>query len=195
MRQKKVTYPCDFYKDNRLKNTCVRVADWRRSCRYHRKIGQKLNFKKIVPKNFCIFAYHAIYPYALSLLYDGKRPCKKVEVCCPASKDSILMEISANPRKLKHLYNLTEKCFRLIGKPQDIIDKTVKIKVFGVKGKCPININKGDEFRFNIIDKLELCPASFNSLLPFILSKLTNPEEDIIIQCPSDACRIRYIIV
>ena len=104
------------------------------------------------------------------------------------------MEVSTIPRKFKHLYNAAEKSFRLIGKPQDIIDKNVNIKVLEVNGKCPINIVKGDKFRFNIDDKQELCPASFNLLLPFILSKLANQNENMVLQCPSDACRIRYKI-
>lgn len=192
-KQKKLIFPCDFYKHKGLKNTCIKVVGWKRSCRYHKKIGQKIAFEDIVPKNFCIFAYHAIYPYALSLLYDG-RSNKKVVVYCPASKNSILMEIIAYPRKLKSFYNLAEKCLRLIGYPHDIIDKIVKIRVVGIKGKCPRGITKGDEFEFNINNKSELCPASFSTLLPFILAKLVNPKDNTIIQCPADACKIRYNI-
>ena len=197
--QRESIEPCDFYKNGKLKDAKIRVVGWKRSCRYHRKIGQELPFKKIVPDGFCIFAYHTLYPHALSLLYDGGNPDKKLEVFCPASKNSIVMSVTAHPRRLGFLYNLAEKILRIACMPQDIIDKRVKIEVIDVKGKCPIGIEKGSCFEFNIGDKLELCPASFNTILPFLLAKLSNPTNDAsiecpAIQCPADACRIQYEI-
>lgn len=165
-----------------FKNIKIKVVGWRRSCRYHKKIGQII--ERVIPNNFCLFAYHSLYPYALSMLYDGKS--NNVKVYCPASK--VLIEINSYPRKFKSLFNLAEKFFRFIGMPQDILDKEVRIKI--LKSSCPKGIKENDVFKFNIKSKIELCPASFNMLLPFMLNKSNS-----IVQCPADACRIRYKII
>lgn len=194
--KKKIESLCDFYRTRSFDEFLVKVVGWKRSCRYHRKIGQILNFENIVPKDFCIFAYHSVYSYILSLLYDGKVRNNNglVKVFCPGTDSYICMDIQTKKRKFVGVYNLAEKCFRMIGMPQDIIDKEVDINVSDVKGVCPKNIKKGSVFKFNIADQLELCPASFNTMLPFIMSKLGNSKKNIMVQCPSEACKIKYKI-
>jgi uncharacterized repeat protein (TIGR04076 family) len=168
----------------------IETVGWKRTCKYHKRKGQRFASERLLPYGMCPFAYHSAYPSALSLLYGGL--CRKkpsVELWCPGHKNAIRMRVSASKRPLAAVFNLAEKAFRLLGIPQDMIDNNVKIEVIGAEGECPQGIAAGQSFDFNTSDRRELCPASFYGLLAFIVSGKGGT-----MRCPSEACAIRYRI-
>lgn len=108
---------------------------------------------------------------------------------------------------MKHtsIINRIKYFLRLIGIPCDYQLKQIFIKVIGSKKPCPMGHKKGDMFEFNLGNKEEICPVSFESLYPIIYSlnirKLNKPisnvedKEPICINCPSHTVSIKYNIL
>ncbi|MBU0761927.1 MAG: hypothetical protein KKD39_02785 [Candidatus Altiarchaeota archaeon] len=161
----------------------VEVTGMLRGCAYHRGKA-KYDFDRVSPKGFCLFAYHLIYPPALSRLYSGV--CDdEVRVRCPGTKNYIVMKIIRRPKPFRVLYVFLEWFFRRVNFCQDITFDRVFVEVSEVKG-CPANVAEGFSFEFGV--KGLLCPASFDNLF----SQIVNSDREGVFQCPAAPCRIKF---
>ncbi|MDI6717454.1 MAG: hypothetical protein QMD86_00150 [Patescibacteria group bacterium] len=182
-------------------NVCQHLTK-NKGCGYCKTGKEIYNNDALHPKNFCIDAYYAVYPYLLALLYNakfGKQLDKnEIVVSCPNASDPTLLKISYRFKKIKFILNIAEKIFRKLGFPKDAIDKLIKLEVLNSGNNCALK--KGDECEIKIPDIKELCPASFFSVYPLI--HLYNRNESlkkygadrIKFFCPDSATDIAYSV-
>ncbi|MBI5562816.1 MAG: TIGR04076 family protein [Deltaproteobacteria bacterium] len=143
-------------------------------CRYHKRPVDNL---KTGPEGLCKDAHHALYPYALELLYDGIPPDADrgaLTVNCPGVTNKVVFRIEkrgAMPRWLKAARDAAAKIFEVAFYPVDLMDGKVTYAVDRVDGSCPAGHRAGDVYGFNAGDKKELCPASFHAVYPYIFLK------------------------
>src|SRR3989338_3150185 len=151
---------CEFYlnsiKMNRIINPKVygvkiSVASIAGRCKYHRKVGQVYNLDDLAPHGMCLDAFHAAYPYCLSLLYGAKfkwmKNKKSVIAQGPNPKGAVVMEIRR----------------KIISRNK----KEILIKVIEIKGVCRKGLKRGQIFKMNLGDFPEMCPAAFDILYPY----------------------------
>ncbi len=159
---------CFLYKSQSIKTRVVKSP-----CRYHSSPG---GIVRIARRGLCLDAFHAIYPYALAMLYDANfnndDTHSSVSICCPSPKYKVVFKIKriqAVSNGLKALKNILAKIFETFFYPIDVINYKVIYSVSDIHGKCPAGHKIGEQFEFNLWDKEELCPASFHSVFPFLL--------------------------
>lgn len=173
-------------------------------CKYHGKLRKnKHDFHSLAPKYLCPDLFYVAYPYCLALLYDAVINGKGKKMClrCPNPKGDVKIEIKAKPMLFKPLFNRVEKWARGHGRPLSLTDKRIGIKIIGAGGTCPRQHQPKEQFEFNIGFSLELCPASFHSIYPFIFliargkrSRFSGPRGSIKVGCPDAKNVIVYNI-
>lgn len=186
-------------------STVIRVTTEKGRCRYHLENSKDFGFNQLAPDGLCIHAFHSAYSSCLRLLYTGKKNNFAARFICPDVKGSVEFETLA----VRHsnirfrLMQTLKYCLRRIGVPCDYLIKRILIKVTNSKNVCPMGHKIGDTFEFNLGDKPEICPASFESVYPvFYAVKLKQAlgEADVInteplcLECPSHSVNIRYHI-
>ncbi len=191
---------------NQTNNLSVSVVSHSKLCRYYQKPGRIVAKENLVPVGFCLPAYCAVYPSALSLLYDGDNfetlgKEKAADICCPNCQDYAKIQIRTKRNFFSSILNLLEKILRFVGWPKDVLDKSIDIEVTDLKGHCLKNLKPGQLFKFNLYNDQELCPAVFYTLFPFwamlsnkFLPYWTKDEKEIDIQCPDAGANIIYRI-
>ena len=169
----------------------VKTAVMKKICKYHKKQGQEFHMCDLLPDGMCFEAFSIAYPSALALLYnaDIRIPLCQKEITvlqkeqkntageftfqCPSSKNKVIFQMERKeklPYFIKKAKHAAENIFKQFFFPVDKIhvEHDVSMKVIDVEGKCPHGHKKEDEFFFNTNNTKILCPASFNSLYPFI---------------------------
>jgi uncharacterized repeat protein (TIGR04076 family) len=191
---------------NRIDSLSVSVVSHSRLCRYYQRPGRSVPFERLIPPGFCLPAYYAAYPYALSLLYDGVNFEKigrehAASLTCHNSSDCIHMRVRTKRNIFSPLLNFVETVLRALGFPKDVLDKTVEIQVVGSQGNCVKDLTAGRIVYLNLYNREELCPALFHNLFPFIvmLDKRVFPywaeeRRRIDVHCPNAAADIVYRI-
>lgn len=167
-RRNEKSEDCFSYEKQHIKASAVKSP-----CRYHSSPG---GIVRVAPIGLCLDAFHAIYPYALAMLYDANfkndGAHSSVSICCPSPKYKVVFKIKrvqAVSNGIKVLKNILAKIFETFFYPIDVINYKVIYTVSGIQGKCPAGHKIGEQFEFNLWDKEELCPASFHSAFPFLL--------------------------
>ena len=166
----------------------------RKGCRYHNKDSEVFYFNQLTPDGLCMHAFHSAYSTCLSAIYADTRNNFEKFVMCPDVEKSIKFKIII----MKHLdikfrvINRIKHFLALLGIPCDCQLKRVFIMVVGGLGRCPLGHKEKDMFEFNLGNKKEICPASFETLYPIIYS--TDKKEQICVNCPSDSVSINYYL-
>jgi len=180
---------CDFARLLQESPSCVQVVGMKRSCKYHRRL-RSYTSKELLPDNVCEFAYHAIYPTILSMLYKGKSG-NKVTLSCPGIDNKVTFVIERSPKRTKLFLEIIEHLLRFLKYPQDIISERIKISITHQEGTCFKNIKEGTTFSFG--DKTILCASSFDNLFGAIVNRINDIDSGKnLFQCTSRACRIQY---
>jgi len=192
--------PCDSTDFKKLK---VEVVKRNRAClRYHKFLGENYSLEEVKPKDLCLEAYHAIYPYALALLYEAKfNGRERINLKCPGVKGSVKMKVLRRRKKSALGWNFLEKASRLVGHPIDFIDSEVLIEVLAREGRCPAGLKAGQVFYFNTGGAREICPASFDLLYPSLILlgrdrevPWSKEEKKALACCPDQTTNITYRI-
>jgi len=159
------------------RNFRVRIQKTNGSCRYHKKVGEELDFEYATPSNLCMHAFHVVYPYYLTLLNGGwfrwVGHDKGVVVQCPNPNCSLVMQI---------------------GRRQTVEGATIVVEVIGRKGECPRGHRIGQLFDVKE-SSLRLCPRLFDAIYPYVnlLSFGQRPEcleNEVLIRCPNPSCGV-----
>ncbi len=173
----------------------IKTAVMKKICKYHKKAGQEFHINEIVPRGMCFEAFSIAYPSALALLYNAnmkstgcnkwkleqketeqnKAEQKEGELIfqCPSQKNKVIFKIERReklPYVVKKAKHAAEAIFKQFFFPVDKVhlEHDVVMKVVKVEGQCPQGHKPGNVYSLNTQDTEVLCPASFNSLYPFI---------------------------
>lgn len=195
-------------KTSLMQKVRVLAVKTRKGCRYHREDSKTFSFKKLTPDGLCMHAFHAVYASCLELLYaPGADCCEKIFVCPDIDNAVRFMLITKGHAHIKtRLINTIKYFLRSMGVPCDYQLRRIFIKVIGAKRPCPLGHKKGDIFEFNLGEKDEICPASFESLYPAVYSlhmgqinKNVSCDQDgltrICIHCPSNEDGAKYDVL
>lgn len=92
---------------------------------------------------------------------------------CPSTKNKVIFQMERReklPFLVKKLKHAVETVFKIFFFPIDKVhlEHDVSMKVVKVEGDCPHGHKVGNKYFLNTQDTEVLCPASFNSLYPFI---------------------------
>ncbi|MGD9015457.1 MAG: hypothetical protein PVI33_05500 [Candidatus Omnitrophota bacterium] len=178
----------------------------KKGCRYHRHGTKTFYFNQLTPDRLCIHAFHSAYATCLRLLYTQTKDNSDNVFVCPSPEESIKFKIitMAHTNIKFKLINAIKYLLRLIGIPCDYQLKRIFIKVAGGQRPCPMGHKQGDVFEFNLGNKQEICPASFECLYPTIyalnIKRLDAPfskiesKQHVCINCPSHKDTIKYDI-
>jgi hypothetical protein len=182
---------CDVQKEIDHSNLLVDVAGMKRSCAYHRKAKTFLK-EDLVPAGLCTMAYHAAYPAFLAMLY-GKGLPDSVLLSCPGAGSHIEFALERKVRLAKPFLDILEKFLSFTPFRLDIVKYRVKLKVVTSVGDCTEHMKVGDSY--SIGNKRFLCPSSFYSLFPALISRLGNRDQTACTcTCTSVPCQITYKI-
>ena len=180
---------CELEQKIKESQAFIDVVGMKRSCKYHRR-ARSYKQADLVPGNMCGFAYHALYPTILSMLYNGKMS-DQISLPCPGTKNNVLFLIERTPKPGKFFLDLAERILRLLKTPMDIITMNVSISVTQNTGKCLEKMKVGERFPFG--NKRLFCASSFDNLLGILVyNSIANVPCDHVFQCTSKACRIQY---
>lgn len=186
------------------KSLAISVYHHNRSCRYYRPPGENLPMQRLAPQGFCFMAYYTAYPYALSLLYDGRGfEDKKSErfdlTTCQNDSHHLNIEVRTQRKILAFAWNLLEKSLRAIGIPRDVLDKSIFLTVRTLEGNCPQNLKTGQIAKFNLRNNKELCPAVFYTMFPYLImaNKSIFPywakdKKEFCVHCPTVGGNVVY---
>jgi uncharacterized repeat protein (TIGR04076 family) len=182
---------CEIERDIDESNSIINVIGMKRSCQYHRR-ARSYRKAEIVPENMCKFAYHALYPTILAMLYNGKTG-ERVTLPCPGLDNNMLFSIERTPKFGHGFLVLAEKLLRSLKIPRDIIPMNVSISVIRETGNCLEKMKVGDCFSFG--NKKLFCASSFDGLIGILARDVSKQAGcDHVFQCTSTACRIQYKI-
>jgi len=149
----------------------LKTAPFKRNCRYHKKQGQEFSSEKMFPKNFCPHLYAQAYSFSLALLYNAKFNGKQIfDLVCPEKLVKLTLEAKYTlilPIRIfkKIILNFLQK----LGIVKEFPDKRIILKITQ-SSNCPLKLVKGQSFLFNIWKRDELCPASFYTSYPLLMS-------------------------
>jgi len=107
-----------------------------------------------LPMNICPILWHTLYPYFLTLVFNGETPEEGRKVCCPA-KNGIDLVVK--------MHGYTEKFGKEVPKNwRDVIYAEVVTN----HGDCDYEV--GQIFLFPTFDKKRICPAGVYNVFPFL---------------------------
>jgi uncharacterized repeat protein (TIGR04076 family) len=185
-----------------MKNVCelgftgtrLKTGEYARTCRYHRLVGQEFQASQLLPPGCCPHLFIAAYAHSLGILYDaafdGKTPAGPVLVTCPSAAAAVKVRVLKRytfPEPIRELKKLAIRVCHKLGIPAEYPDRNVFLKVVQVEGVCPRGLRPGTEFTFNLMNRSELCPASFQAFYPVALQKQARgaaPGSDCSFHCP-----------
>ncbi len=173
--------PCDFCSKGEIK-----VAERLKPCFYHWFDNQQYSSRKLSPQGFCQAAYHAVYPYCLTLLYQNDRAKKRsFRIRCPSTTAGVLMEVSSRKISppLLAIKKFLEKTGKFLYRPTSMPNRLVRIKIIEVN-HCPKRYFAGQVFKFNVWNPSEICPASFAQIYPWLLGK--QKDLPFLFSCPDN---------
>lgn len=133
------------------------------------------SFEELMPQGLCFLAFHAAYPYYLTLKDGGwftwVKPKEDVVVQCANPEGSLEMKVFLHRAK-----------------------NEVRIEILGVRGVCPKGYKKGDVFILNDA-AFKFCPHALISFFPYIKlllegERLAWMDNDgrAILQCAKASC-------
>jgi len=143
----------------------VTVSEMKKVCRYHRGGKKAYGTMRELTGGLCLHAFHAVYPFALALLYDSRQ--KSFTISCPEGRMFSVKRVKSLPRFIP--MKVRESLLSRIGGYQITCEPLQH---------CPFH-QHGQWFDLNIRDPTILCPASLHMLYPFLLSGTTR-----MIHCP-----------
>lgn len=140
-----------------IENKYILVKKTKGKCAYNYLMGDKFSLQEIIPEGLCLHAFHAFFPYYLTLKNDGwldwVRPGDGVSVHCP-HPNGIIVKIYKNKE---------EVIVRIVNNPTG----------------CFYSYLSGKEFKF---DSFSFCPRALDVLYPLLLKdKIDLP----FVNCPS----------
>lgn len=143
----------------------VTVSMMKKVCRYHRAGKKAYETVQELTDGLCLHAFHAVYPFALALLYDSKH--YSFTVSCPEGRMFSVKRVKSLPRIIPMKVRESLLC-----------------RVGGYQITCePLQSchrhQLGECFNLNIRDPTILCPASLHTIYPFLLSATSR-----MIHCP-----------
>lgn len=186
-----------------LKGMQVTATKSQRRCRYHRLDSEKYHLDQLSPDGLCMHAFHSAYATCLKFLYSDRCHNRESVLMCPEARVSLRFKVMTadHSRLTERLRNKFKYYLRRIGIPCDYQSKRILIKIISSQSPCPKGHQAGDTFEFNLGNKSEICPASFESLYPvvygtharIILQQHSGIEKNgECLYCPSHAVGIRY---
>jgi hypothetical protein len=169
----------------------IDVEGMKRSCAYHRR-AKTVPEGNLVPPGLCFMAYQTAYPAFLAMLYGEGIP-DTVSLSCQGTKPCIEFSLERKARVIKPFLDIFEKLLSFTPVRLDIIKYRVKLKVVATEGSCEKHMNRGTN---NILGKKRyLCPSSFYSLFPALVSRLGNHSQAACTcTCTSVPCHVTYKI-
>ncbi|MEX2682658.1 MAG: hypothetical protein Q6373_013740 [Candidatus Sigynarchaeota archaeon] len=181
--------PCDMQKEIDNTDLVINVAGMKRPCAYHRNVKDFTKYK-FAPRGLCFMAYYAAYPALLTMLY-GKAVPDHITRTCAGTLSRVEFVLERKARWIKPLLDVLEKVLSITPFRLDIIKYQVKLRVVSTKGVCEKHMKEGDSYILG--KKGILCPSSFYSLFPAILSQMGRYDRRVHkCTCTSVPCRIFY---
>ncbi len=178
----------------------IKVVDFKAPCLFFRRRGEEFKSWEIVPEGICPALFFHLYPQYLSLLYNGK-PGERI-VHCPGTGGKTIWRVGRQKLLIYPFLNLSEKFFRLIGQPKDLVDKKIIIEFLKSEGSCPKGYSKKTSFSFNhyrhLYKKRYFCPALFYTLYPHLIKpegEISPKTKKLRLQCPSQKSAIVVEII
>ena len=164
-------------------------------CRYHRRRtkGETQPLLKHFP---CLLTFSYLYPTIFSL-HCGQEQTRakniRIEkrVRCAAQEHGLEFTLSYRDRPKRVVDFFQKHIARLINlfisfEQRDFL---VDYKVTRVDEPCPLGIEIGDTFTFNVDGVDEICPAAFQSVYPF----QEFMENKCLVGCPDYRTHVRYL--
>jgi uncharacterized repeat protein (TIGR04076 family) len=133
-----------------LDEIIIQIVSINGNCSFGFKQGESFKISDILPKGLCLFAFHTIYPYYLTLSNKGWFSWVK--------KDGTVIAQCPNPDGSVE-FGIGRK--KIDGKP------TVYSEVIRTRGNCPKGLKKDDIFSF-AEKNFKFCPRAIASMLPYI---------------------------
>ena len=131
---------------SRYEDICITIEDIEK--KQKSKQIRKIKFQDIMPANLCVHAYHAAFPYCLTLLKKGwflwVKKGDGVICQCPNPNGSVVMKVKTHS------------------------EDNISISVEDVRGICPCNHKKGDWFIFDPKTMKEY-PELFSIVYPSVI--------------------------
>ncbi|NMC06135.1 MAG: hypothetical protein GYA24_13045 [Candidatus Lokiarchaeota archaeon] len=182
---------CDARADLEKANICLHVEGMKRSCAFHRSIKAR-PIEQLVPRGLCPLAYHAAYPTLLDLIYANESR-EAVPMYCPGTHARVKFIVERKKRWIKPFLDILDFFLSRTPVRLDIIKYRVLLKVMSIDGTCTQHLKTGD--RFLLRDSQCLCPSSFYSLFPAMLSRSRgNSSSPCTCTCTSVPCHVTYKI-
>ena len=159
-----------------LKENKVVLTSLRAACLFHKHAGETFLMSRLSPQGICAHAFHAGYPYYLSLMYDGLKDRARSGVAfrCKGCDCSAVWLVRALPNGFTPLLKLVACLLRILGRGFDVPDRVLEFKLLSLTGECPFGHRLGAEFRSDLFHlffrKDAFCPQSFYTLYPFLTS-------------------------
>jgi hypothetical protein len=180
---------CDMQTEIDNADLLVDVEGMIRTCAYNRKLKTFLN-ADLAPAGLCTFAYNAAYPAFLAMLY-GKGLPNSVGISCPGTRSRVEFALDRKARVIKRFLDILEKVLSFTPFRLDLIKYRVKLKVIATEGTCEKHMKVGNSYALG--NKRLLCPSSFYSLFPALISRLGKHDRPACkCTCTSVPCRISY---
>lgn len=154
-------------------------------CRYHRKI--KKFSSGILPEGFCIYVFHAVYPYVLALMYNAMAE-NILKIKCPKGSCGITIKLSKRyigiNKLIKPLFDSLRGFSAAVRHPIDLIDYRINIEVLKIEDiSAQCLLKAGVEYPVNLNSEDFICPAAFHTLYPYLIAG----EYGLVIQWGRDA--------
>ena len=74
-----------------------RVISQKGTCEAGMRVGEEFPVGDLTPANVCSFAYHAVFPFAVTLKYGGSFPWEtdpdRTTVACPDADNPVVIEL------------------------------------------------------------------------------------------------------
>lgn len=154
----------------------AKVAHIETKCKYHKNKGQVYEMPAFAPPGLCRELFHAVYPESLAVLYSGtprkflprSEGASSLDGVCPAGITARICKEEILPPPVRVLKELGEECAKAFYRPFDAHFRRVFLEITGGEASCPKGYSPGSRFQFNTENRLELCPAGFAALQPYV---------------------------
>ncbi|WP_035236358.1 hypothetical protein [Desulfobacter vibrioformis] len=158
------------------------LYDITRSCRFHKKKGERYSWKEMMQDFGCLELFQVFYPAFLAAMYQSDLPETEQVIRCPSAQNSVTIELVeyAPESFFRRGLNLVKQVIRPI-RPSDFMLKDIGYRVLSVKGICPCGLSVGEDIRPPFTKGA--CPAWMYSML---VKKSLAPDAESY-RCPSDA--------
>ena len=178
---------CELLKQVERDKKTLKVSELAMRCRYHKNNQQRYGFNEYFKDFKCLELFHAIYPKALALMYDGLFSDKELIINCPNIDNTVTVRLVTEPVRsiVKKTVNRVKE-FLWILRPMDVVKIVVFVEVVSVLGVCRAGHRLGD--KLEIYHKNTMCPQALYSVFPAVLLS----EEGLCCQCPSSVNKVAF---